>query len=220
MFNKVKTWIQENSEPKPVFDALQFDDPVAMQTMWTPAKPGGSNFKTHKLAVVDHHRLEFNATMGAKLFCSIFFLAGLGVLVLELTVGFSDPAQDGVMAGLFVYLFGLLFMGVGAGVYYYMCIPRVFDKWAGLYWKGYKEPRNTFGTTMPKDSARLGDIHAIQLLSEYIRSDKSSYYSYELNIVLRNGERLNVVDHGSKARVLEDSRKLSEFLGKPVWDAT
>ncbi|MDP6491172.1 MAG: hypothetical protein QGG69_05335 [Kiritimatiellia bacterium] len=58
-----------------------------------------------------------------------------------------------------------------------------------------------------------------QLLSEYCRSDKSSYYSYELNLVLQDGSRINVVDHGNKTKLREDAATLSEFLGRPVWDA-
>jgi hypothetical protein len=64
----------------------------------------------------------------------------------------------------------------------------------------------------------LEDIHAIQLLSEYVRRSKSSYYSYELNLVLNDGKRLIVVDHGNLTRLQEDAKKLLEFLGKPVWD--
>ena len=42
--------------------------------------------------------------------------------------------------------------------------------------------------------------------------------SYELNLVLQDGERLNVVDHGSFDVLREDAAKLGEFLGVPVWD--
>ena len=48
--------------------------------------------------------------------------------------------------------------------------------------------------------------------------DKSSYYSYELNLVLEDGARLNVVDHGDLKALQADAEILSEYLQVPVWD--
>ncbi len=52
-----------------------------------------------------------------------------------------------------------------------------------------------------------------------VSGNKSSYYSYELNLVLNDGSRINVVDHGNLKRLRSDTQTLSQFLGKPVWDA-
>ena len=67
---------------------------------------------------------------------------------------------------------------------------------------------------------RLNGVHALQLISEYVRGNKSSFYSYELNLVLDDGSRVNVVDHGALARLRDDARTLARFLGRPLWDAT
>ena len=69
-------------------------------------------------------------------------------------------------------------------------------------------------------SAPLSSIHALQLLSEFISGSKSSYYSYELKLVLHDGSRINVVDQGNLERLRSDANTLSQFLDKPVWDAT
>ena len=50
--------------------------------------------------------------------------------------------------------------------------------------------------------------------------NKNSYYSYELNLVLEDGSRVNVVDQGNLKRLRSDAQTLSRFLDKPVWDAT
>jgi hypothetical protein len=57
-------------------------------------------------------------------------------------------------------------------------------------------------------------------LSEFVSGSKNSYYSYELNLVLDDGSRINVVDHGNLERLRSDANALSQFLDKPVWDAT
>ena len=66
----------------------------------------------------------------------------------------------------------------------------------------------------------LEEIHALQLVSELCHTKNRSYYSYELNLVLRDGQRINAVDHGRHERIRTDAQRLSDFLGKPVWDAT
>ena len=67
---------------------------------------------------------------------------------------------------------------------------------------------------------KLEEIYAIQLLKEYCRGDKSSYYSYELNLVLEDASRINVVDHGKLNLIRSDAEKLAAFLDIPLWDAT
>jgi hypothetical protein len=105
-------------------------------------------------------------------------------------------------------------------MFYFGAAPIVFDKRKGSYWKGRTSPYDVRHTSELKDHAPLDRIHALQLISEHVRGNKSSYYSYELNLVLDDGARLNVVDHGSRERVQADARTLSEFLDKPIWDAT
>ena len=49
--------------------------------------------------------------------------------------------------------------------------------------------------------------------------NKNSYYSYELNLVCINGERINIVDHGALHAIREDASILADYLSVPVWDA-
>jgi hypothetical protein len=67
--------------------------------------------------------------------------------------------------------------------------------------------------------ARLEEIHALQLVAENCRSDNDTYRSYELNLILKDGKRINVVDHGNESKLREDAQTLSRFIEKPVWDA-
>ena len=113
----------------------------------------------------------------------------------------------------------LIFASAGGFMWYIMGKPRVFDKLTGMYWLGHKEPDYVYkvANEVQNNQARLSDIHAIQLIREYVRSDKNSYYSYELNLILKSGERLNVIDHGKKSEIISDADKLSKYLGVPVW---
>ena len=198
-------------------DPAKFNDPLALTIEWTPATRGGTNFRTHRLVEIDFSRVEFKAAMGAKIFYSIFFFAGLAF-----AVGFSFQEkllEDFAIETIAPVLFSSVFMAIGFLLYYFGTAPIVFDKTVGYFWKGRKSPQDSPEPGTIKKLALLEDIHAIQLLSEYVRGSKSSYYSYELNLVLNDGRRITVIDHGNLKRLREDAQKLAQFLGKHIWDA-
>ena len=219
MLKKIKAILKSVSKSRPVFDPSKFNDSLAMKTEWSPLKGGGSNFRTHKLVQVDYTRVEFKSTLGAKMFSFVFMAFGVGI---PSVIGYNIVQESGDFFQsdvLFVDLFGLIFFGVGSFMFYWFAKPVIFDRTKGMYWKGWKAPQRYLAQNIVKESSRIGNIHAIQIIPEYIRSDKSSYYSYELNLVLKDGSRMNVIDHGNALKIQEDAKILSEFLGVPVWDA-
>lgn len=221
MFENIKQKLRDLAAAgRPPFDPSQFHDPLAGTIEWTPTKSGGANFCTHKLQPVLDNRLEFHATAGAKLFCLLFLTVGLGGLVGAGVL--ATRGNEGVWPVIVLGLFGLFFAAIGAGLLYGLTRPIVFDKASGYFWKGRKDPQIALLRNEAGDFTPLRDIHAIQLLSERQGSGKnrSSYYSYELNLVLQDGTRVNVVDHGHRARIVEDAQTLATFLGVAVWNAS
>ena len=219
MFKKLLEKVQDLTGSPREVDASQFDDPIAMQTDWTPAKGGGANFGTHKLVEVDSHRMEFRASAGAKIVYLIFLVIGVAVLI-GLTVAVSS-GQFSLHAAMLIPLFvGLIFSAVGGCLLYFGTAPIVFDTKKESFWKGRKSPDEVPDKASLKYFTELEQIHALQLIKEYCRGDKRSYYSYELNLVLKDGKRINVVDHGNEGKLRDDANTLAAFLAKPVWDAT
>ena len=94
----------------------------------------------------------------------------------------------------------------------------------GYYWRGKPD-----GYESAKHKCRLIDIHALQIIQEHViqkntsnsnSTQTTSFHSYELNLVCKDGKRYNVLDHGEKHLLLQEAEKLSQFLGgKPVWNA-
>ncbi len=194
------------------------DDPVAQKTDWIPKKPGGASFRTHGLERLDATRMEFRITRGAKLFCWLFIGAGVAVPVAFFA---GAMGQSGALdSQLVVACVGIVFTGAGLGMQYFMGRPRVFDKPSGSFWIGRKQPDRLTQPAESDSRVPLEEIYAVQLISEYVRGNKSSFHSYELNLVLRNGRRVNVIDHGGLARLRADADTLGQFLELPVWDAT
>jgi hypothetical protein len=193
-------------------------DPVAAIIHWTPVKKGGTTFGTHKLVETDLSRLEFRPTFIAWLLGGFLLLAGMGIIAVGISMGVNEREQ---WFFLFPIVFGLVFGGIGGWMIYTYSSPIVFDKRMGCFWKGRKSPNEVYDRKPLKYYAKLGDIHALQIISEYCKGSKNRrYYSYELNLVLSDGLRINVVDHGNLDKLRSDTQTLSRFLGKPVWDLT
>lgn len=219
MFRKLISQLRKMVSESPAFEASRFNDTIAMQTHWTPLKSGGSNFKTHKLVLVNNDRIEFKSSMGAKLFYGIFIIVGFGAMI-----AFSYPKIESGdfglnMESMMPLLIGLAFSIIGGVLMYFGTTPIVFDKRNKSFWKGRKSPNRVYDKKELKVFTKLENIHAIQLISEYISGNKSSYYSYELNLVLKDAGRINVIDHGSEGAIRNNAQILSRFLDVPVWDA-
>ena len=212
---KLKDW----QSTQPPFDPSTLNDPLALEVAWGPANPGGANFATHKLVQRAPGVLAFRVSHFATFFCGIFVVIGLGVAIgtgLENLQGEQTHPVAMVMGP----LMGLVFISVGLLFRYFWGKPRVFDRSAGIYYKGYRKP-NLLAPRGQKKPAfvYLDEIHALQIVSEVVRGDKSTYTSYELNLVLKDATRVNVVDHGNKKVLREDAERLAQALGKVIWDA-
>jgi len=198
-------------------DPAKFGDAVALKTEWTPATRGGTNFRTHRFIQTDIARVEFRASASAKIFYSFFGLVGIGCGALFL-LGPRAPSAITIDAIMPIFV-GVLFACMGGFMLFRGTTPIVFDKGVGYYWRGRKGPKDVIEVSSLKNCVLLEQIHAIQLVSEWVRGGKTSYYSYELNLVLEDATRKTVIDHGNLLRLREDAKKLSDFLGKPIWDA-
>lgn len=173
---------------------------------WSPLKRGGSNFKTHSLIEISTNRLEYKVTLGFKIF--VLFFAGIGVAT-NLAFLFIEDVP------IFVALFGLVFAGIGWFFYKRGTIPNVFDKSEGYYWNDKYSPSQV-NTGDIKIIVKLEDIAGIQVIKERVRGEKSSYNSYEINLITKTNERINVMDHGNMNSILSDSTILANFLNVPV----
>jgi len=197
----------------------RFNDPVAEQTEWTPAKRGGANFRTRRFRERSHHRLEFSISLGGLLFGLLFALSGLSSLIFVILFIIPTMKELPVFARILLPLSSLVFLGVGSWLIVSFSRPVVFDKELGWFWKGYRPPSLSGGAYKPKTGTPLNRIYALQILAEQVQSKNSSFFSYELNLVCRDASRINLVDHGHYESIRNEAETLSAFLGVPVWDA-
>ncbi len=206
----------------PSLDLDRFQDPLAKTTEWKPLVSGGASFGTHRLKEIGMHRREMRPMAGAIAFYLVFAVFGAAALLgagIALVATLVAGRWEGLLAVLFLSLFGAVFGGVGGWLYYSGTKPIVFDLALGYFWTGRQAPPYDFGGA-PQDAVPLAQVHALQVVSERCSGSDSSFTSYELNLVLHDGSRRNVVDHGNLEALRADARELATFLVVPLWDGT
>ncbi|MCK5682573.1 hypothetical protein KAJ27_00570 [bacterium] len=216
--DNIKTAINNVNKGGSQFDPSCLNDEIAMKTEWTPAKGGGSNFCSHALKEISPGRMEFKATTMGIVFPSVFLVVGLVAMIAMFIVGI----QKNFIMVVFGVPFGGIFFLVGFFLLRSSMTPRVFDTRIGYYWRGKKDAGQVDMRDI-KENCPLKEIHAIQLMWEYCRNSSSSggsssYYSYEINLILKDASRINVVDHGNRSIILKDAEALSRFLDVPLWN--
>ena len=188
---------QDNRE---ILDLSAFGNEIALKTSWEPLVGGGTNFCTHraqKNASLMGEVFVFKTAIQAYLFAISFVATGAMFAIASAAGEFEDK----------IGLMGLCFLAFGC---WYLWSLRqkesIFDRYSSELTQG-------------KKSFDLKNAEAIQLIREYVRGNKSSYYSYELNLICSDGSRINIVDHGALRKLREDAALLAEYLSIPVWDA-
>ncbi|MBC8288950.1 MAG: hypothetical protein H8E37_01415 [Planctomycetes bacterium] len=211
-------------------------EPAAAATSWGPLVRGGASFRTRELRQVSADRQEFVATRGmmlAPLFVFVLMVIQTGMCIFIYRF-FAGDMELGELweKRRFVPLFGLGFgalgcvMMLGAATFLWFAArrPVVLDRPSGFFWKGTRDPSQADPATI-RNCALLSESVGLQILSEYVvkRDNEGAahrFHSFELNLVLSDASRVNIVDHGNLKALRNDAAMVAEFLSVPVWDAT
>lgn len=191
---------------------------LAANTDWQPLQEGGTNFKTTELIQLASHRLQTKPAKAQQIFAGVFIFCGLVSMFFILRHIMATATFSWSM--LIPVPFSLLFSGIGMAALYYPR-PRIFDKHIGWFWCGSPKLFQSSEIQPLACACQLSQIVALQLIGEHISSTdsdgrSSSYRSYELNLVLKDGSRLNVMNHGNKDSIEADASTLAEYLGVPI----
>lgn len=195
----------KNLIPKTIetpIDPKIFNDEIAVKTEWTPLKIGGASFSTNRMVKTTEFQLEFKINLGFKLLCCVLISIGFFAIMVAIFKKIS-PVFPGDWE--LAIIPGLVFFLVGSGLLYFGTRPISFNR-RSRYFLNHKK------------KVSLEQVHALQILKENVRGNKSSFLSYELNLILKDATRVNVIDHGNYQQIKNESAQLGIFLGVPVWD--
>jgi hypothetical protein len=178
---------------------------------WKPLHPKKKMVFNQRLDAQNFNRHRFKPQAMA-FFSMLAFLLLFGFFLYQ-----SDALRQieiGTMPNVILIGFTL---GLGFNIFKVIqaLTPVVFDKPSGYFWKGWQKPWNG----KMGNKARLRDIVALQIIHKTVSAERGTMTMFELNILLKNNERLNVIDQANFKVLSEDAQQLSRFLGVPLWNA-
>jgi hypothetical protein len=170
-----------------------------------PLISGGVTFRTHNLyingnvAYLKPTRRTI-CTNIAFLMLGIFFLVSVFIILY-----FQEASGDTALVG------AVMFMFISGLVTTCMMLPEVirniknanFNKETGEFVSYFRDP------------VKLDSIVSLQVIEKTVRLMKApDYLCYELNVVTKDGKRVNVLNHNDLPKIIEDWQQLRRFLGK------
>jgi hypothetical protein len=201
------------------FPPSHFRDPLALQTEWTCCSPGGEDFKSFQLHRISPSHWEFRRVGNLVLKARSFAVLGLGLL------GYAwlkYPEMPTVIEGRVfkaILFCGGLFTLAGLVLYLSSTVRSVFDKETGYFHKCRQKKTARTHPSRYREHADLSRIHALQLIARSPQGKYQPSFLFEINMVLDDASRLNVIAHGDLEAIRKDATALSGFLGKPLWDS-
>ena len=169
-----------------------------------PLVPGGSSFQITKL-IFRQDSIAVRTTWKFYLLISIFaVLFGLPLIIFLS----GDKDIPWVILGIFT-VFDVFFLGLIIYSFFKRSYP-LFDMVDGMFY-----PK---GFTRDGSGISLKQLDYLQIITERCHNKNSSYDSYELNVVLKDGSRYNIMDHGSRKLFFADAKLLSQRLAIPLID--
>ena len=179
-----------------------FAEPAKQDT--GPLVPGGTSFQITKL-IFRQDSIAVRMTWKFYLFMSIFTaLFGIPIFIFI----FGDKDIPWVFPCIFT-IFEAFFLGVIIYSFVKRSYP-LFDMVDGMFY-----PK---GFTRDGSGISFKQLDYLQIITERCHTKNSSYDSYELNIVLKDGSRHNIIDHGSRKLFFADAKLLSQRLSLPLID--
>lgn len=162
---------------------------------WTPLVPGGENFSTHAL-VSDAGGARLRKSWGSLAVGGAVIALGTALIVVGVFLVMQSPVfthVSPIIVGGFIKLAG----------------------WLYLRPKTIRFDGTTRVISLGRRAIPFADVASLQVVREQVAGEFSSY---ELNLVLQNGARLNVVDHSALDQLREEAARLGALIGCPVWE--
>ena len=188
-----------------------YDPQVAKNLKWSPKAIGGYQTKLHKLVQSKPSMMQLKQckTSMMKSIISII-LATVSFIVISI-------ASEIMLMLVIMAIFILILCFTMFKQWKYASTPRNFDKLTGYYWQGDESLTQINQIKRTKDATLLSNIIGIQILDKKIGNKKAKNTSYELNLILKSNERINVTDHGDRGTIINNANALSAFLNVPVY---
>jgi hypothetical protein len=163
----------------------------------------GPKFRSHKF-IFDKNVAYLKPTISSLLFCVIYVVVGLFLLTLAVIVYVNNNQID---LTIFLGGLGISITTFGCALIQPFIKQVVFNKNTGKF-------KNNVDRTV-----KIDNILSLQIVNKMVSSKHAlSYPCYELNLLTKNGRRINILNHNDLVQLKNDAEKLSVFLSVELLD--
>lgn len=233
MFEFVKTFMEDiakqaqEKQEKLNNYLSSIDDEIVKKSSFIPLKRGWTNIKSHDLIIENN----WNYLFQVKWFFPILFLVMFSVpIIMTLIIIGSELYNTNFqihsdMVGEFLWpiLISIIFLFPAGILFYFLYRSYLFDFQNGYFYdtRYAKKLFELIQNEKYKDKIiSLNEIEALQVVSERVHGKNTSYTSYELNMILKNSSRVNIIDHWNLEEIRKNASELANKLWVKVYDIT
>ena len=163
----------------------------------------GPKFRSHKF-IFDGNVAYLKPTISSLLFCVIYIVVGLFLLALAMTVYVYKNQID---LTIFLGGFGISITTFGCTLIKPFIKQVIFDRNTGKF-------KNNVDRTV-----KIDNIMSLQIVNKIVSSKHAlSYPCYELNLLTKNGRRINILNHNDLTQLKLDAENLASLLSVELLD--
>jgi len=163
----------------------------------------GPKFLSHIL-VVKNHIAYIKPTISSMLFCVVYIVVGSFLISLASYIYIDSQKMD---LALFLGGFGIAITTFG------ISLIQPFLKRAS-----FAKKSNMFNNNKDRN-VKLTHIVSLQVNNKIVKRKQAlSYHCFELNMLTKNGRRINVLNHNDFIQLHGDAQALARFLNVPLLD--
>ncbi|MFT5705747.1 MAG: hypothetical protein ACI9ES_000016 [Oceanospirillaceae bacterium] len=143
-------------------------------------------------------------TISAMLFCVVYIVVGVFLMSLA---SYILLESDKIDLAVFVGGFGIAITTFGAS------LIQPFLKRAS-----FNRKTSVFNNNIDRN-VKLHHIVSLQINNKIVKRKQAlNYHCYELNMLTKNGRRINILNHNNISQLLIDAQLLGQFLKVEVKD--
>lgn len=205
---------------------ISVSDEIIKKTSFIPLKRWWTNIKSHDL-IIDNN---WNYLFQVKWFFPILFLIMFSIPIIATTIIFSIDIiikktlnWDMIWDFLGQIISSLIFLAPAGILFYFLYRSYIFDFQNGYFYdtRLTKKLFEFLHQEKYKDKIiPISEIHGLQIISEWVHGKNTSYTSYELNMILKDSRRVNIIDHGNIEEIRKNADELASKLWVKVYDIT
>ncbi|MGK0271880.1 MAG: hypothetical protein ACI88H_002546 [Cocleimonas sp.] len=163
----------------------------------------GPKFRSHTI-IFDENTAYLKPTISSLLFCVVYVVVGLFLMALSVIVYVKNSQLD---FAIFLMIFGVAITTFGCTLLKPFAKRIIFDKETGKF-------KNNTDRTV-----HIENIISLQINNKMVTSKHGiSYPCYELNLLTKNGRRVNILNHNDLQQLKSDAEKLAVFLSVELTD--